>query len=109
MTNNPQIKGCLNRAIEALEKPEKMTDADMMFCLRDYEHLPYQTVKSIARSVCNIVGLRNREALADLRAFRDALPLQPRIGKGLTLSDDIVYYNYESKVTKLTAEAASDE
>lgn len=49
---------------EALELPSRMVDADMMFGLSDFDHLPYETVQKIARATLRIVGQRNTEALA---------------------------------------------
>lgn len=57
------------RLREALETPEKMCDADLIFCVnganQDFSHIPYKDVKEIARRVCRIIISRNKQALSD--------------------------------------------
>lgn len=49
---------------EALETPSKMVDADLMFCLSDFNDWPHETVKQIALATCRLIGNRNEKALA---------------------------------------------
>lgn len=67
-----------DRVRAALDAPEDMVDADLMFCLQDYQHLPYETVKAIALSVCKVIATRNREALSELEG-NVLVPVEPTL------------------------------
>lgn len=47
----------------ALEMPQDMADADMMYCLGEFEGFSYKDVQAIARKVCEVVASRNAKAL----------------------------------------------
>lgn len=95
MKHNPQIKGSITRAIEALDQSEY----------------------ALARAVCWKPPSANqrkiedgslkmaRQALADLKAFKDALPDDP------FTKDDKGYFDHKGvhDTAKLTAQAVSDE
>jgi hypothetical protein len=59
--------------IAVLEIPMKMVDADMMFGLSEFDHLPYETVQAIARAALRIVGQRNQEVLAKAKSTGDGV------------------------------------
>lgn len=61
-------RSSVDKLIKALEMPNKMVDADMMFGLSDFDNLPYETVQAIARAAVRIVGQRNQEALSEFNS-----------------------------------------
>lgn len=85
MINKPEIKGCINRAIEALEtsSPEGVDYANFTEWSNDLDE--------------------HDQALADLKAFRDTLP------KYFAYHKDDVRFNNSLEYVKLTQEAISDE
>lgn len=93
--NKPKIKGCVNRAIEALE-------------LMKYAY-PYSLPcfgweeKATAHNSTD-------KALADLKEFRDALPDRPQ---GRDFPDGVHFLEarceFDRQTAKLTTEAVRDE
>ena len=91
MTHKPNITGCINRAIEALERTIEMQGLNV--------HMDHRR--------------RNKQALADLKAFRDALPGTPIKPEHLFGDAAFAVYSahceaYKDKTAKLTAQAVSD-
>ena len=88
MTNKPEIRGCINRAIETLELGKNECFADSEF------------------------GEAIYQSIADLEAYRDALPAH--LEKDLkVMSRPMALHCVEAKTmrdaAKLTAEAISDD
>tara|TARA_R110000851_G_scaffold98468_1_gene213102 strand:+ start:176 stop:460 length:285 start_codon:yes stop_codon:yes gene_type:complete len=94
MTNEPNIKGCLTRAIEALESVEDLRDA-----------MQIVGVWPKGLSISNV-----ERSLADLKAFVAALPEEKRRSE---VNSDWEYMaeqdNYLCGTTELLQEAISDE
>lgn len=87
MTNKPNITGCINRAIDRLE----------------IAHIKENDIPSIKK---------HAQALADLKAFRDALQGYPlEHYQDFLKRGEIMRHNEEGieRIAELTAQAVSDE
>lgn len=59
----------LRQVVDALETPDSMADADMMFGLSEFDTWPYETVQAIARTALRVTGQRNKNAIAALQPY----------------------------------------
>ena len=93
MTNEPNIKGCLTRAIEALESVEDLRDA-----------MQIVGVWPKGLSISNV-----GQSIADLKAFVAALPDRSPLIYHECYEDGDFKYAEIDRTVKLTMEAISDE
>lgn len=61
-----ELQAKLDKAKKAIETPCNMVDADLMFCLGEFDNIPYKTVQKIARATADIIAQRARKTLEEI-------------------------------------------